>query len=136
MHIICSNFGSIQPESKVAVWSTSAKPAMSSVSVQADDGISLGSWGVEGNVGNEDEVANMSPKEQLMSSPAHFKDIATGEPIPNDRCFKICQELDRIQGIPQEGKIIYKRVMRDTPGSVDEKRAAARQASEAHAGGG
>ena len=29
MRTICSNFGSIQPESNVAVWSTSAKPAMS-----------------------------------------------------------------------------------------------------------
>ena len=134
MHITCSNFGSIQPESKVAVWSTSAKPAMSGS--QAGDGLSQDSWDVEGHVGIEDEVANMSQKEQLMLSPAKFMDIATGEPITNDRCFQICQELDMIQGRFQEGRIIYKRVMRDTPGSLDEKRAAARKASEAHAGGG
>ena len=93
MHIICSNFGSIQPESKVAVWSTSAKPAMCPrcgrhFSAQADDGISMGSWDVEGNVGHEDEVAKMSQTEQqisvepvVMLSPAQFMDFATGEPI-------------------------------------------------------
>ena len=83
MHIICSNLGSIQPESKVAVWSTSAKPAMSGS--QAGDGLSEASWAVEGHVGIEDEVANMSQKEQLMLSPAKFMDIATGEPISNQR---------------------------------------------------
>ena len=93
--IICSNFGSIQPESKVAVWSTSAKPAMSGS--QACDGISQDSWGVAGHVGIEHEVAMMSPTEQLMSIPAQFKDIATGELIPNDRCLYNCKELDRIQ---------------------------------------
>ena len=134
MHIICSNFGSMQPESNVAVWSTSAKPAMSAS--HALCGFSQDSWDVAGHVGIENEVANMSQKEQLMLSPAQFMDIATGEPIPNARCLYVCQELDRIHSTFQEGKNIYKRVMRDTPGSVDEKRAAARQASEAHAGGG
>ena len=102
MHIICSNFGSIQPESKVAVWRTSAKPAMSGS--QACDGISQDSWGVAGHVGIEHEVANMSPKEQLMSSPAHFIDIATGEPIPNARCLYECQELDKTVKLLKEGQ--------------------------------
>ena len=31
----------------------------------------------------EDEVANMSQQEQLMLSPAQFRDIATSEPISN-----------------------------------------------------
>ena len=86
MHIIFSNFGSIQPESNVAVWSTSAKPAMSAS--QACDSISEGGWELAGHVGIENEVANMSQKVQLMMSPAKFMDIATGEPITNDRCFK------------------------------------------------
>ena len=133
MHIICSNFGSIQPESKVAVWSTSAKPAMPGS--QAGESSSQGSWMLEGHVGIENEVANMSPKEQLMSSPAHFIDIDTGEPIPNDRCLYVCQEIDRIQKVFQEGRDIYTRVFMDTPGSLDERRAAARKASQAHAGG-
>ena len=147
MYIICSNFGSIQPESKVAVWSTSAKPAMCPTcgrhfSAQAGDGISMGSWDVKGKVGHEDEVAKLSQTEQqisvepvVMLSPAQFKDIATGEPISNERCLHVCKELDRTQKIFQEGKHIYKRVMRETPGSQAEKRAAARQASGAHAGG-
>ena len=134
MHIICSNFGSIQPESKVAVWSTSAKPAMSGS--QAGGSISQDSWFDAGHAGIEDVLANMSQTEQLMSIPAQFKDIATGELISNERCLKMCQELDRIQFIFQEGKAIYRRVMREAPGSVDEKRAAARQASDSHAGGG
>ena len=110
MHIICSNFGSIQPESKVAVWSTSAKPAMPGS--QAGSSISQ-NWTVEGQCAKppaavaepegsdiakhgdiEDEVAIMSQKEQLMLSPAQFKDIATGEPIPNQRCLNVCHELD------------------------------------------
>ena len=129
MHIICSNLGSIQPESKVAVWSTSAKPAMPGS--QASSGICL-SWHVacatpkaqqhapavakvEGTCATphadaaacapavaepevddiakhgdiEDEVANMSQQEQLMLSPAQFRDIATGEPISNQRCLEI-----------------------------------------------
>ena len=49
---------------------------------------------VEGHVGIENEVANMSPKEQLMSSPAHFMDIATGEPIPNARCIHVAMRGD------------------------------------------
>ena len=69
-------------------------------------------------------------------SPTQFRDRAAGEHISNQRCLYVCQELDRIQRIFREGKTIYKRVMRDTPGSADEKRAAARQASDAHAGGG
>ena len=45
--------------------------------------------------GIEDEVANMSQKEQLALSPAYYFDIATGEPIPNARCLYECQELDK-----------------------------------------
>ena len=90
---------------------------------------------LEGHVGIENEVANMSPEEQLMSSPAHFIDIDTGEAIPNDRCLYVCQEIDRIQKVFQEGRDIYTRVFMDTPGSLDERRVAARKASQAHAGG-
>ena len=134
MHIICSNFGSMQPESTVSVWSTSAKPAMSAS--HALCGFSQDSWDVAGHVGIENEVANMSQKEQLMLKPAQSMDIATGEPIPNESCLYDCQELDRWQSIFKEGKGIYKRVMRDTHGSEDQKKAAARKASEEHAGGG
>ena len=76
-HIICSNFGSIQPASKAAVWSTSAKPAMSCSQAGAtiygvptsvhSDGISQHDWEVEGHVGIEDEVAQqVSPKYFLV----------------------------------------------------------------------
>ena len=129
MHIICSNFGSIQPESKVAVWSTSAKPAMPGSQAGS---ISQDSWQSVG----WNEAATMYQKEQLALVPAHYIDIETGEPIPNSRCLHICKELDRIQLIFQEGSNIYKKVMRATPGSYDEKRAAAVKASDAHAGGG
>ena len=81
------------------------------------DGISQHDWEVEGHVGIEDEVASMSQWHKLMSSPAQFKDIVTGEPISNERCLHVCKELDRTQKIFQEGKHIYKRVMRETPGS-------------------
>ena len=113
MHIICSNFGSIQPESKVAVWSTSAKPAMSCSQAGAtiygvptsvhSDGISQHDWEVEGHVGIEDEVATMSHWHKLMSSPAQFKDAFTGEPLTNERCLYNCQELDRAQQLMQAG---------------------------------
>ena len=69
------------------------------------------------HVDSDDEVANMSQQEQLMLSPAQFRDIATGEPISNQRRLYVCQELARIQGILQEGNNSYKRVTRDTPGS-------------------
>ena len=130
MHIICSNFGSIQPESKVAVWSTCAKPAMSGS--QAGSFVSLDSWqSVAWN-----EAATMWQMGQLALVPAHYIDIETGEPIPNSRCLHICKELDRIQLIFQEGRNIYKKVFRATPGSYEEKRAAAVKASDEHAGGG
>ena len=93
MHIICSNFGSIQPESKVAVWSTSAKPAMSGS--QAGGDISQDGWETVGHVDIETELALLSQAEQLRLSPAQFTDIATGELITNDRCLHVCQELDR-----------------------------------------
>ena len=100
-HIICSNFGSIQPESKVAVWSTSAKPAMPGSHAGSID---QESWIEAGHAGIEDEAANMSQKELLALSPAHFIDIATGEPIPNSRCLYICRELERIYILFQEGR--------------------------------
>ena len=103
---------------------------------QACDSISEGGWELAGHVGIENEVANMSQEQLFMATPATFKDIATGELIPNDRCLYVCQELDRIHKVFQEGRKIYKNVMRDTAGSIEERRAAARHASEAHAGGG
>ena len=84
----------------------------------------------------DSEVGMMSQTEQLMSIPAQFRDIATGELIPNDRCLYNCKELDRIQKLFQEGRELYKTVKRDTPGSKEEKKAAAKKASEEHAGGG
>ena len=43
------------------------------------DGISQHDWEVEGHVGIDDEVANVSQWHKLMSSPAQFKDSVTGE---------------------------------------------------------
>ena len=54
------------------------------------DGISQHDWEVEGHVGTEDEVANMSQWHKLMSSPAQFKDSVTGElfnTLSQDKCL-------------------------------------------------
>ena len=119
MHIICSNFGSIQPESKVAVWSTTYKPAMSGS--QADDGVlSMGSS--DELVDIVDDSAGTCIKQQLLLSPAQFFDIVTNEPISNDRCFYNCQELDKVQKKFQEAQDIYHRVKRETHGSEEVKK--------------
>ena len=83
-----------------------------------------------------EEVLHMSQTEKILASPAQYKDIITGEAIPNDRCLFICKELDNAQRLFQECSNIYRQVMRETPGSRDARRMAARQASAAHAGGG
>ena len=71
MHIICSNFGSIQPESNVAVWSTSAKPAMSAS--QALCGFSQDSWDVAGHVG----ILTQSLKGMWQDICTSIKEIGT-----------------------------------------------------------
>ena len=78
----------------------------------------------------------LSIEEKILSSPPQFKDVLTGEEIPNDRCLLICQELDKVHKKLQEGREIYKRVMRETHGSQAEKKAAASLASDKHVGGG
>ena len=99
-------------------------------------GISQHDWEVEGHDAIEDEVATMCNWHKLMSSPAQFKDVFTGEPITNERCLYNCQELDRAQKLIQAGRHMFKRVMRDPSqeGSFGFYKKA-RQDSEAHAGG-
>ena len=91
-----------------------------------DDG-----WGLAGHVDSEGGM--LTQTEKLMSIPAQFRDIATGELISNDRCLHNCKELDRFQKLFQEARELYKAVKRDTQGSKEEKKAAAKKASEEHA---
>ena len=83
-----------------------------------------------------DEVLHMSQTKKILASPAQYKDIITGDAIPNDRILSICKELDKTQSLLQEGRNIYRVVMRETLGSRDARRMGARQAHAAHAGGG
>ena len=78
----------------------------------------------------------LSIEDKILSSPPQFKDWLTGEEIPNHRCLKICQELDKTHKKLKECREIYKRVMRDTHGSEAQKKAAASLASDNHVGGG
>ena len=82
-----------------------------------------------------EEVLHMSQTEKILASPAQYKDIITGEAIPNDRVLVICKKLDKTQKLFEEGRVIYRQVKNTTQGSKEEKRMAARQASAAHAGG-
>ena len=109
---------------------------MSGVITSANSELLSDGWELQGPVDSEAEVLHVSQKEKILASPAQFFDIVTGKAIPNDRVLFICQALDRIQRLLQEARDIYKKVMRETPGSRDERKMAARQASEAHAGGG
>ena len=109
---------------------------MSGVITSANSELLSDGWELQGPVDSEAEVLHVSQKEKILASQAQFFDIVTGKEIPNDRVLVICQALDRIQRLLQEARDIYKKVMRETPGSRDEKKMAARKASEAHAGGG
>ena len=109
MHNTCSNFGPVQPESTVAVWSTSTKPAMcpkcgrhgsapqagapqagaemSVVITKPPPGLWHDDWDLQGPVDVVPEVLHVSHKGKILASPSQFKDIFTGEAIPNDRQF-------------------------------------------------
>ena len=82
-----------------------------------------------------EEVLHMSQTEKILASPAQYKDIITGEAIPNDRVLFICKELDKTQRLLKEGRAIFTKVMRETNGSKDARLQAAKQASAAHVGG-
>ena len=83
-----------------------------------------------------EEVLHMSQTEKILASPAQYKDFSTGQEISNVRVVEICKALDMMQKRLKEARAIYKRVMKDTNGSFEDKKMAAKKASEAHAGGG
>ena len=71
----------------------------------------------------DDVPEHVTLLQKILACPAQYKDIITGDAIPNDRILSICKELDKTQRLFQEGRNIYMRV-------------GARQAHAAHAGGG
>ena len=94
-------------------------------------------WEDEGHVGIEAAGATMSQWHMPIPRPAQLEDIVIPGPVRNGMCLWQCQELDRAQKLIQEGMNILKRVRMDPPqeGSFGSYKKA-RQASEAHAGGG
>ena len=109
---------------------------MSVVITSANSEVLSDGWELQGTVDSEAGVLQVSQKEKILASPAQFKDIFTGEEIPNGRVVVICQTLDRKQKTLKEAREMYKRVMKDTQGPFEDKKMAAKKASEAHAGGG
>ena len=109
---------------------------MSGVITSANSELLSDGWELQGHGDSEAEVLHVSHKERILASPAQFKDIFTGEAIPNDRVMFICKELDKTQRLLKEGRAIFSKVMRETNGSKDARLKAAMQASAAHVGEG
>ena len=156
MHNTCSKFGPVQPESTVAVWSTSTKPAMCRKGGQHGSAFQAGAspagapvvipepppglgedpWELEQPIQVVSRhVVLVSHGAQILNVPENGRDIFTGELIPDDRIMYICQECDRTQRLIQEGKAIFTQVWRQTPGSSLRRLKAAKQASAEHVGG-
>ena len=93
-------------------------------------------WELQDIIDKEAAALLVSQKDQILASPPQFKDFATGQMISNARVVEICKECDSIKTRLKEARRIYKRVFKETPGSYDAKKMAAKKASEEHAGGG
>ena len=109
---------------------------MSVVITSANSEVLSDGWELQGTVDSEAAALQVSQKEKILASPAQYKDIITGQEISNVRVVEICKALDIMQKRLKEARAIYKKVMKDTNGSFEDKKMAAKKASEAHAGGG
>ena len=93
-------------------------------------------WIIQDIIDTEAAALLLSQKDKILASPPQFKDFATGQMISNARVVEICKACDSIKKRLKEARTIYKRVFKETTGSYDVKKMAAKKASEEHAGGG
>ena len=88
------------------------------------------------DVSSWDDVPELVPLlQKIMACPGKYKDILTGQVISYHRVLHICKKLDLQQKLFQEARVIYTQVKHNTQGSAEQKRCAARKASQEHAGG-
>ena len=92
-------------------------------------------WELQDIIDKEAAALLVSQTDKILASPPQFKDFATGQMISNARVVEICKACDSIRSRLKAARTTYKRVMKETPGSYEVKKMAAKKASEEHAGG-